>query len=459
MAVEIKVPDMGESVIEATVARWMKQEGESVSAGEPVVELETDKVNLEVGSQQAGVLQRIEKQAGDTVAVGDVLAWVDAGDGNRGVPAPRDGSRERDGKDGAEKPAPVQAGQAAKKEAAAPGQPVAAVQATPVAMRMAQEQGIDLAKVVPTGPGGRITKEDVESFLRKMPAGNGPASNAQELAAAPGKPPQELAAGRAAPGQTTAPVPQAAATAGQAAIFQSDAERPQTRVRMTRRRQTIARRLVEAQHTAAMLTTFNEVDMSRVMELRKRRREEFKERFGVDLGFMPFFVKACIGALKAFPNVNAELASTAQGEELVLKHYYDIGIAIGAEEGLVVPVIRDADRLNFAGIEKAIRGFVEKTKNGALTLDDLRGGTFTITNGGVYGSLMSTPILNPPQVGILGMHAIKERAVVVNGEIVARPMMYLALSYDHRVVDGREAVQFLVRVKELVEDPEALLLG
>ena len=226
-------------------------------------------------------------------------------------------------------------------------------------------------------------------------------------------------------------------------------------MRMTRRRQTIAKRLVEAQHTAAMLTTFNEVDMSRVMDLRKRRREGFKERFGVDLGFMPFFVKACIGALQAFPNVNAEL----QGEELVLKHYYDIGVAIGAEEGLVVPVIRDADRLNFAGIETAIRGFVEKTKNGALTLDDLRGGTFTITNGGVYGSLMSTPILNPPQVGILGMHAIKERAMVINGELVARPMMYLALSYDHRMVDGREAVQFLVRVKELVEDPEALLFG
>jgi 2-oxoglutarate dehydrogenase E2 component (dihydrolipoamide succinyltransferase) len=226
-------------------------------------------------------------------------------------------------------------------------------------------------------------------------------------------------------------------------------------VHLSRRRQTIAKRLVEAQHTAAMLTTFNEVDMSRVMELRKRRREEFKERFSVDLGFMSFFVKACIGALKGFPEVNAEL----QGEELVLKHYYDIGIAIGAEEGLVVPVIRDADRLNFAGIEKAIRGFVEKSKNGALTLDDLRGGTFTITNGGVYGSLMSTPILNPPQVAILGMHAIKERPIVANGEIVIRPMMYLALSYDHRVVDGSEAVQFLVRIKEYIEDPEALLFG
>ncbi len=233
---------------------------------------------------------------------------------------------------------------------------------------------------------------------------------------------------------------------------------------MSRRRQTIARRLVEAQHTAAMLTTFNEIDMSAVMDLRKRRREGFKERYGVDLGFMSFFVKATIGALKAFPMVNAEMASALpgsaqQGDEIIFKHYYDIGVAIGAEEGLVVPVIRNADQLNFAGIEKAIREYVGKVKDGSLSLDDLRGGTFTITNGGVFGSLMSTPILNPPQVGILGMHAIKERPVVVGGEIVIRPMMYVALSYDHRVVDGREAVQFLVRIKELVEDPEALLFG
>jgi 2-oxoglutarate dehydrogenase E2 component (dihydrolipoamide succinyltransferase) len=224
---------------------------------------------------------------------------------------------------------------------------------------------------------------------------------------------------------------------------------------MSRRRQTIARRLVEAQQTAAMLTTFNEIDMSAVMDLRKRRREAFKERYGVDLGFMSFFVKATIGALKAFPNLNAEI----QGDEIVLKHYYDIGVAVGAEEGLVVPVIRDADRLNFAGIEKAIREFVAKVNQGTLSLDDLRGGTFTITNGGVFGSLMSTPILNPPQVGILGMHKIQERPVVVNGEIAIRPMMYVALSYDHRIVDGREAVQFLVRLKELVEDPEVLLFG
>jgi 2-oxoglutarate dehydrogenase E2 component (dihydrolipoamide succinyltransferase) len=260
---------------------------------------------------------------------------------------------------------------------------------------------------------------------------------------------------RESPAETISPskpaVPAAAPTPTQPAAD----SRPAQRVRMTRRRQTIARRLVEAQHTAAMLTTFNEIDMSAVMDLRKRRREGFKERYGVDLGFMPFFIKASIGALKAFPNVNSEL----QGDELVLKHYYDIGIAVGAEEGLVVPVVRNADQHSFAQIEKVIRDFVTRSRDGALTLEDLRGGTFTITNGGVYGSLLSTPILNPPQVAILGMHAIKERAVVVNGQIVARPMMYVALSYDHRVVDGREAVQFLVRVKELVEDPEALLFS
>lgn len=230
--------------------------------------------------------------------------------------------------------------------------------------------------------------------------------------------------------------------------------RSEERVKMSRRRRTIAQRLVEAQHTAAMLTTFNEIDMSAVMELRKRRGEEFQKRYDVKLGFMSFFVKASLGALKAFPEVNAEI----QGDEMILKHYYDIGIAIGAEEGLVVPVLKDADRMTFAGIEKRIGEYVEKTQAGKLTLDDLRGGTFTITNGGVFGSLMSTPILTPPQVAILGMHKIEKRPVVVNDEVVIRPMMYVALSYDHRIVDGQEAVQFLVRVKELIEDPESMLL-
>lgn len=409
MAQAIKVPDMGESVIEATIAKWVKQPGDPVKAGEPVVELETDKVSLEVGAEQAGVLQSIEKAAGETVAVGDVLAWVNVEGALQTPPVP------------AEPPA-------GQSQQATPAQPAGMVTATPLAQRMALEMGIDLTQVKPTGSGGRITKEDVQTF----------AGAAQAPVPTPAPAP--------VPTPAPAPVPPPTPAARDAR---------ETRQRMSRRRLTIARRLVEAQHNAAMLTTFNEIDMSAVIDLRKRRREGFKERYGVDLGFMSFFVKATIGALKAFPHINAEI----QGDEIVLKSYYDIGVAIGAEEGLVVPVIRDADRLNFAGIEKAIRDFVTRAKEGTLSLDDLRGGTFTITNGGVYGSLMSTPILNPPQVGILGMHAIQPRPVAIKDEIVIRPMMYVALSYDHRIVDGREAVQFLVRLKELVEDPETLLFG
>lgn len=423
MTTEIKVPEMGESVIEATVVRWLKNEGDPVSAGEPVVELETDKINLEVSAQQGGILERIEKQAGDEVSVGDVLAWI----------APQS--------NGEPKAAPPDPAEPAAREKNGGGRRVDAetiesdggdqARATPVAQRIAKEQGVDLTKVTPTGSGGRITKDDVQAFLEKTSA------------AEPAPPEQAPQAIGAPPEAIRPPLP-----GGPPA-------RPETRQRMSRRRQTIARRLVEAQQTAAMLTTFNEIDMSRVIELRKRRRESFRERYGVDLGYMGFFIKAVIGALKSFPRLNAEI----QGDEIVLKDYYDIGIAIGAEEGLVVPVVRDADRLSFAEIEKAIRRFVEQVQNNTLSLEDLRGGTFTITNGGVYGSLLSTPILNPPQVGILGMHRIQERPVVIDGEMVIRPMMYVALTYDHRIVDGREAVQFLVRVKELVEDPESLLLG
>lgn len=428
MSIEIKVPDMGESVIEATVARWIKQPGEPVRSGEAVVELETDKVNLEVGSPHTGTLQEILRQTGETVAVGDVLALVAAaGDAPPASPA-------EPAKDAASPPAQSAAPQAL------PPAPVAA-QATPVAQRMAHELGIDLKNVQPTGSGGRITKEDVQAFASK-PAEEKPA---------PAPPPAAAVSHPAAPAQPAQPlIP---------ARYEPEPVRT-TRIRMTRRRQTIARRLVEAQHTAAMLTTFNEVDMNAIIDLRKRRREGFKERYGVDLGFMPFFVKASIGALKAFPYLNAEIVQNESGaDEILLKHYYDIGIAIGAQEGLVVPVIRGAERLSFAEIEQAIRDYAAKAKANTLTLEDLHGGSFTITNGGVFGSLLSTPILNPPQVGILGMHKIQERPVVVNGEIVIRSMMYLALSYDHRIVDGREAVQFLVRLKELVEDPEALLFS
>lgn len=397
MPVEVRVPAAGESVTEATVGAWLKREGDRVEAGEPLVELETDKVNLEVTAERAGILERIERRQGETVRPGDVLAILAE---SPAAPA------ERAEVEGA--PAPV---------AEAADRP----HASPLARRLAQEYGVDLREVAGTGTAGRVTREDVERYLSQK--------SAQPPAAPPAPPP---------------PAPPPAA-----------ATRPEERIRMSRRRQTIAQRLVEAQRTAAMLTTFNEVDMSAVLELRSRWREAFRQRHGVALGLMSFFTKAVVGALKAFPYLNAEI----QGDEIVLKRYYDIGIAVATDEGLVVPVVRDADRKSFAEIEREIGELAERARANRLTLEDLRGGTFTITNGGVFGSLLSTPILNPPQVGILGMHRIQERPVAREGQIVIRPMMYLALSYDHRIVDGREAVQFLVRVKELIESPEALLLG
>jgi 2-oxoglutarate dehydrogenase E2 component (dihydrolipoamide succinyltransferase) len=409
MATEIRVPPLGESVVEATVGRWLKREGDPVAVGEPVVELETEKVNTEVPADEGGVLVQILRPEGATVRPGEVLGLI-AARAEAAAPSPP-----------AEAPAPR-----AAPERGAP----ARVRASPLAQRLAAELGVDLAAVAGTGPGGRVTREDVEAHVRRQ-------APAAPPAVSPAPPP---------PAPPAAPAPPPVAPAAPA--------RPETRQRLSRRRLTIARRLVEAQHTAAMLTTFNEIDMSAVIALRERWRAAFREQYGVSLGYMSFFTKAVVGALKAFPQLNAEL----QGEELVIKHYYDIGIAIGDPEGLVVPVLRDADRLTFAQIEQAIAAFVQKARERTLTLEDLRGGTFTITNGGVFGSLLSTPILNPPQVGILGMHKIEERPVVVNGQIVIRPMMYVALSYDHRVVDGREAVLFLVRVKELIENPERLLL-
>jgi 2-oxoglutarate dehydrogenase E2 component (dihydrolipoamide succinyltransferase) len=325
---------------------------------------------------------------------------------------------------------------------------------------MAEEYGVDLTRVRGTGPAGRVTHDDVSTYLGAANA-NGASAPIQpqgqsQTQTLPAVPPQQQ------PIPTPAPAgPTQAATAltpfGQPAApsaFSYTATRGEERIRMSRRRQTIARRLVEAQHTAAMLTTFNEVDMSAVMELRKRRRDAFKERHGVGLGFMSFFTKAVIGALKQYPRLNAEI----QGDEIVLKQYYDIGIAVSTDEGLVVPVIRDADRLSFAAIERDIAELAEKARDRRLSLEDLQGGSFTITNGGVFGSLLSTPILNGPQVGILGMHKIEERPIALNGQVVIHPMMYLAVSYDHRIVDGAEAVGFLVRIKELLEDPETLLL-
>lgn len=437
---EILVPALGESVVEATVAKWLKQEGDSVEAGDAIVSLETDKVDLDVPATQRGVLTEIRAAEGDDVQVGDVLAVIAVGDvGNTG------------GKGGPDEDASAQDAPEERAEEAAPDGVTASEdrgrdgksgeRATPVARRMAAEKGIDLAEVAGAGPGGRVTRKDVEEFA----AGQGDSSS-QDTSPSPGKAESKKEAQRT---EKSSPKTD---SGGKPA--RDPGHRREERVRMSRRRRTIAERLVEAQQTAAILTTFNDVDMHAVMELRKRRRDAFRDRHGVGLGFMSFFVKACIGALKAFPPLNGAI----EGNEIVLKHYYDIGIAVGAEEGLVVPVLRDADRLSFAAIERTIGEFAGKAKAGTLALDDLRGGTFTISNGGVFGSLLSTPILNPPQVGILGMHRIEERAVVRNGEIVVRPMMYLALSYDHRIVDGAEAVQFLNKIKELIEDPEALLL-
>ena len=417
MPIKIVVPELGESVVEATVGRWLKREGDHVAVGEAVAELETDKVNLEVGAERTGVLVRIERKEGEDVKVGDVLGVIEE--------APVDVS-------GA--PKLHTAISSAIKEAEAPPQePMRTpaeerAEAIPVAKSLAQAYGVDLAQVPASGPGGRVTKEDILSSLERQKA-----SRQAEIPATPA-----VTAG---------------AGAGQPVPVTKRAGREE-RVRMSRRRQTIARRLVEAQHTAAMLTTFNEIDMSTVMEIRRRGKASFQEQHGVSLGIMPFFVHAAIGALKRCPRLNAEV----QGDEMVLKHYYDIGIAIAASEGLVVPVLRDADRMSFAEIEKAIDEYVRKAEEGALSLEDLRGGTFTITNGGVFGTLLSTPILNPPQVGILGLHKTDERPIVRGGEIVIHPMMYVALSFDHRIVDGREASQFLGRVKELIEDPGALWL-
>jgi 2-oxoglutarate dehydrogenase E2 component (dihydrolipoamide succinyltransferase) len=453
MSDEIKVPALGESIVEATVSKWLKQVGETIKTGEPIVELETDKVNLEVAAEQNGVLEQIVKNEGDAVGIGDVLGMVGAGDG---AAQPAQAARPA-AQQPAQQPAQAHNGQPAAPETATQEE----LQATPVALRVAAENNVDIRSVPGSGPGGRVTKEDVVSYVqRNQPAPQAapqqarqPAQPTQQPAQQPAQQPpaqptqQPAQPAQQPPAQPTQPLPPLSPIA-------ASEPRSEERQRMSRRRQTIARRLVEAQQTAAMLTTFNEIDMSAVMRLRTARKAAFKERHGVNLGFMSFFTRAVVGALKAFPLLNAEI----QGDEIVIKHYYDIGVAVGTEQGLVVPVVRDADRKNFATIEREIGELARRARENALTLHELQGGTFSITNGGIYGSLLSTPILNAPQVGILGMHKIEERPVVVDGDIVSRPMMYVALSYDHRIVDGSEAVSFLVRVKELVEDPQALLL-
>jgi 2-oxoglutarate dehydrogenase E2 component (dihydrolipoamide succinyltransferase) len=433
LAVEIHVPELGESVADATVGRWLKQEGEAVKSGEALVELETDKINFEVEAEQDGVLESISKGEGETVGVGEVIGTIGEGEADgAGSDAPAEEPEEE------EEEAPEEAPQGDRAETEQPQDTADEdghreveneVRASPSVRKLAQEYDIDLGEVSGSGSGGRVTREDVERLIREQSSGT--TTREAERPAAPEEDGKREAA------------PAPAAEDGR-----------EERVRLSRRRLTIAQRLVESQQNSAMLTTFNEVDMSAVMELRRRRKDAFQERTGARLGFMSFFTKASIAALKAFPKVNAEL----QDNELVLKHYYDIGVAVSTDEGLVVPVVRDADRKNFAEIEQTIADLATRAREGKLTLEDLRGGTFTITNGGIFGSLVSTPILTLPQVAILGMHKIQDRPVAVDGEVEIRPMMYIALTYDHRVIDGAEAVSFLVRIKELIEDPESLLL-
>ncbi|MBM7563282.1 2-oxoglutarate dehydrogenase complex dihydrolipoyllysine-residue succinyltransferase [Paenibacillus sacheonensis] len=424
---DIKVPEMGESIVEGTISKWHVKTGDSVNIGDVLAELETDKVNIEISAEQAGTVESLLRSEGDTVAVGETIGVIGSGAGAAApaasqpaataAPVSQPAAEEPEMKPATPASPPV----AASAPAADPNASISS--ATPAARKLARERGIDLTQVQSLDPLGRIRQSDIESH------------------------------GTAKPVAVTAPAPATAAPSSAPAA--AEPGKPAERRKMSRRRITIAKRLVEAQHTAAMLTTFNEVDMTAILDVRKRRKQAFLDKHEVGLGFMSFFTKAVIGALKAFPLLNAEI----QGDEILVKQYYDIGIAVSAKEGLVVPVVRDADRLGFAQIEKQIGELAGKARANTLSLNDLQGGTFTITNGGVFGSLLSTPILNAPQVGILGMHKIQIRPVAINAtEMENRPMMYIALSYDHRIVDGSEAVRFLVTVKELLEDPESLLL-
>lgn len=447
VSTNVVVPELGESVVEARVAKWLRKEGDRVAAGEPLVELETEKIDLEVSADSPGVLASIKHGEGADVKVGEVLAVLEPASAGADSPASFGAASPAAAAGRAESPA--SSGEARPAEApVATAATTESPKATPTARNVAREHEVQLEAIKATGSGGRITKQDVQTFVRgtSLTAPEAPQASASARADVP-----------ASYSETSPKRPEGREGGPQAPVAVSKravGERREERQRMTKRRETIARRLVEAQHTAAMLTTFNEVDMSAVMSLRERRKEAFQKKYGVGIGIASFFVKAAVGALKAFPQLNAEI----QGNEVVFKRYYDIGMAVGAEGGLVVPVLRDADLASFAEIELGIRDFAKRAGDGTLTLEDLKSGTFTITNGGVFGSLMSTPILNPPQVGILGLHKIADRPVALSGQVGIRPMMYVALSYDHRLVDGREAVQFLVKVKEFIEDPAWLLL-
>ncbi len=410
MTVEVRVPGFGESITTVVLVEWLKQVGDQVNVGDDLVEVESDKATQKIASPSGGVIAKILKNAGDSADVGEVVALIDESvTANTPAPAPASAPSES-------APAPSAAASAA------------APRVMPAAARAMAENGISTSQVTPSGPGGRILKEDVQRQI--------------SVAAAP-------------PAKPAEPKPAAVVAAPPKSIItKATGERSEKRQPMSPIRKRIAQRLVEAQHTAALLTTFNEVDMSGIMNLRKQHQDSFVERYGIKLGFMSFFVKAAVDALQAFPAINAEI----QGGEIVYHNYFDIGIAIGGGKGLVVPVLRNAERMGFAEIELAIADFAKRAQNGQLSPQELTGGTFTISNGGVYGSLLSTPIVNPPQSGVLGMHAIQDRPVARDGQVVIRPMMYLALTYDHRIVDGREGVSFLKRIKDCVENPVRLLL-
>ena len=416
MPIELRVPEVGESITEVQIGAWLKKEGDPVERDEALVEIESDKATLELPSPASGTLSKVIHKKGDVVKVGDLIAEI-----ADGVPAGKNA------KGGAEKvPSAAKAATPAKASAPAASGPTRIM---PAAQRALAEHGVSAAEIAPTGPGGRVLKEDVLSHLATRP----------QIPTVPAGP---------APGASAAPAPAWTPPP-------DTGERIEEAIPMSPMRARIAERLKDAQNTAALLTTFNEIDMTQVVQLREELREPFQERFGVKLGFMSFFVKATIDALMQFPQVNAEI----RGKEIVYRNFFDIGIAVGGGKGLVVPVLRGAERLSFAEIEMAISDFATRARDNKLSLDELKGGTFTISNGGVYGSLLSTPIVNPPQSGILGLHAIQKRPVVVNDQIVVRSMMYVALTYDHRIIDGRESVTFLRHIKELIERPTRMLLG
>lgn len=421
MAGEIVVPNLGESVSEATVAKWFKKPGDAVAQDEPVCELETEKVTMEVNAPAAGTLKDIKVKEGETVKVGALLGNISVGavgsqkpeTRSQKAPSPQPSPLKGEGVKAPMRQVPLMPGSTA-------------AQAGPAARKLMAEAGVSPSSIAASGKGGRVTKSDV------------------------------LATGSAQPAPALAiPPTQPSPTRGEGKVALAAASNREERVKMSKLRQVIAKRLKDSQNTAAILTTFNEIDMSNLMAVRAEYKDLFEKKHGVKMGFMSFFVKAAVNALKEIPAVNAEI----QGDEIVYKNHYDIGVAVGTEQGLVVPVIRNADQLSFADCEKEIGRLAAKARDGALSMDDLTGGTFTVSNGGVYGSLMATPIINPPQSGILGMHKIEERPVAVKGQVVVKPMMYVALSYDHRIIDGKESVTFLVRVKEAIEDPRRLLLG